>query len=176
MWKLTVSATQYLGLFNSLDWLAKESRGTSRTGTARMITALKHGVTFSRNGHRYMGPRVEFALEKSKVLRDRSQNFDREARANLKKIGEFRLGDRVIPDKVRRSFYTFIGLADTHVSVLTWIAAYELGLEKVDSDAQAVDYADKAIRALLTAPELGRRAAAVTGGRMVQIWASQFDT
>ena len=35
-------------------------------------------------------------------------------------------------------------------------------------------FANKALRALLTAPVLGQWAAAVTGGRMVQIWASQL--
>jgi hypothetical protein len=127
-WKLTTALVQPTGFFQSAAVLPK--------GALLKAVSAFYGAPWA------MAQKVRFVYDRSVEMRTRSSTLDRDIRDQLRRLGP---GGKV--DAVKRSFFYLTGLMDMGVAIPTWIAAYEVGMDKFAGDeAKAVDYADQLVR------------------------------
>lgn len=94
-----------------------------------------------------MQAKLEFVMDRSTMMRNRQQSFDRDVRDSLN-----RMRSEGTLDKIGRSYFYFTGLLDMAVSVPTWLGAYRKAMDgNVDgvtkgNEQQAIDYADRSVR------------------------------
>ena len=134
--KFTTAFSQLAGVLPAID----------RVGLKPIVES--YALFFRHPGQ--MKDRVDFALERSSLLRNRQQNFDREARDLLRR-GALRRGklSRFDPrgQEAKKAFMYLTGLMDMSVSVPTWLAAYQQGMLEFDgNEARAIQIADQAVR------------------------------
>lgn len=85
--------------------------------------------------------RYDWILAKSKYMKERTQNFDRDLNAELSRLN---------PSSIMPGMdFWFAGLStmDRMIAMPTWMAAYEKGMEvNANDEKAAVDYADRVVR------------------------------
>ncbi|MEE8240100.1 MAG: hypothetical protein V3R16_02430 [Nitrospirales bacterium] len=161
--KFTTSFAQLAGLLNSAD----------RVGLGRLTKALEDFYIQSPMARKRQR---DFAMERSKVLPTRMQNFDREARDLLKRGGlaSGPLGELNVV--AQQSYLKMIGLFDMGVSIPTWFAGYAKGMEQFQGDEQkAIDLADQAIRLSQGAGTVKDLAAIQRGGELQRMFVNFYS-
>lgn len=105
----------------------------------------------------------DFIASRSPMMRDRPENFDRDARDALRSLnvagvnaGPGSVIDTYTHD-MKRSYLTFIGYANTGVAIPTWLAGYRKAMDgkmaniSPGDEHAAVQYADNLVRKTLSA-------------------------
>lgn len=118
----------------------------------------RHAMALA-TGERQVSKRVAFVFERSAMMRNRADSFDRDfsdAKADL--VG--RRQGSLLPKQIEDSLQILNQYTDRAVAVPTWLAAYEsavagkvegVKVENVSDDSAAVNYADSVVRATISA-------------------------
>ncbi len=126
-WKFTVALSQVTGFFPMMR----------RVGAMRII-----GATLKW----YANPldwkeKLDFIYERSPFMMYRASNFDRDVRDAVKKLVKDGTWDRV-----KESYFWFVGLMDKAVCWPGWMAAYEKTFAETQDEEKAIQAADALIR------------------------------
>jgi hypothetical protein len=141
----TTLGAQALGLSSALDRLTadQETYGPITVGTA--AKDLAHGLSLAFTPEHYHS-----VIEKSIMMRDRRDNYDREVQKVLK-AAKARITDKMTTIKDKTIFeWGMQAIAEAQfftVDLPTWTAAYNRALKNdAGDDAGAVAYADRTVR------------------------------
>lgn len=116
-----------------------------------LMQAAGYSNSFERVGARWVAPRMKdvflkeswfFVLDKSKEVRSRMENLDRDMRDNVKAA----MGKQDWLTAPKRFAFHGIAYMDRMVVVPTWLGAYDKAIAEGMSDEDAVYSADKAVR------------------------------
>jgi len=154
--KITTAIVQPLGMLGAVPRIGviglTKSMGRAASIDMQVIAqALPNQVRKFFGEPQVIPRRVQFALDKSAVLRYRMTTWDRDVRDALQSIKGRQDWD-IVPIEVRRSFFWLTGIMDMGVSVPVWLTAYEQALGgkisnvKMGDDDAAVQHADSVIR------------------------------
>jgi hypothetical protein len=127
--RFTTMMAQVTGLSNSAEFL----------GTKWVGVGLKE--FYGSGNPREIGRVAAMVLEKSGEMRHRHNTIDRDIRDGLRKLTK----NSVISDIQRFAFYG-IAVMDRGVAMPTWLGAYNKALAENMGEADAIAYADKAVR------------------------------
>jgi len=124
--KFTVAEQQMLAITNTMNEL----------GTIATMKGMRH---FYRNPWQTK----DFIYDRSMMMRNRQKNWDRELQ---------RLYNVFDPKAwkyspiIRDSFFGLIGFMDQMTALPSWIAAYDVGIDKFGDEGKAIEYADGVVR------------------------------
>lgn len=139
------------------DAFAKKLRSnTSIVGMGFRLSTIilqvaGYSNSFERVGAKWVAPQLwkafdprawTFVLERSNEVRNRMDTMERDIRENVKAV----LGKHDLLSEARRFAFYGIGYMDRAVTIPTWLGAYNRGISEGMSDADAVYFADKAVR------------------------------
>lgn len=158
-WKVTSSMMQTLGYTAAVDEI---------------------GAKYAAKGVQRTFPNVRaayrFATERSAMMRDRLENFDRDVRETVRQPTRFRL---TAPDL---GFFALIGWMDMGVSLPSWLGAYakamdgkQQGIEPGDEQA-AIDYADSVVRMTQSAGAAKDLASIQRGGEVQRLFTMFYSS
>lgn len=148
--KVTSAALQTLGVLSTIDGIGTKY---SRIGLRR----------FYGNPAK-MKERWQFVTERSAMMRDRQENYDRDVRDYVQRSGAASFA----PDT--SAWFYLIGAMDMMVSLPAWLGAYEKAMDgKVEGinkgdEVRAVAFADKIVRTTQAAGSTKDLAAIQRGG------------
>lgn len=131
--KVTTALAQPLGFLQTVDVIGSKY--------------AMRGLTDFFGKPNEMQAKMQFAMDRSVMLKNRQKTFDRDVRDSLKRMS----GESTL-DKMSQSYFYFTGLLDMAVSVPTWLGAYRKAMDgAVDSiekgnEQLAIDYADRSVR------------------------------
>jgi hypothetical protein len=123
--RVSTMFSQVAGFANSIQ----------RLGSASMMAGI-------RDFYKDPAGMAAFVRERSGEMRHRANDLERDIRLALKRM-EGKDGNL---DAVRRFAFRGIALFDAAVSLPTWMGAYNQGLKRGMTDAEAVAYGDKMVR------------------------------
>ncbi len=134
-WKITTAIVQPLGLFQTVDVIGVKS---TWNGLMR----------FTGNGNPLkMKEQVDFVLERSVMMRNRMNSYNREVRDTLKRTELDGL-----KHQIDQSFFFLTGMMDMSVAVPSWLGAYQKAMDgnvdnlKLGDEEAAIQYADSVVR------------------------------
>lgn len=135
-WKISTALVQPLGYFSTMSRFVQDY-GIARGG----YYSLKGIKDFYGNPAR-MKERIDFVMERSPMMRERSKTFDRDVYDNLKRLRKGRYGE------VEASFFWLTSKLQLAVDMPTWMGAYEAAQANDPSmtEEQAAKEADAVVR------------------------------
>lgn len=135
-WKVSTALVQPLGYFSTMSRFVQDY-GIARGG----YYSLKGIKDFYGNPAR-MKERIDFVMERSPMMRERSKTFDRDVYDNLKRLRKGRYGE------VEASFFWLTSKLQLAVDMPTWMGAYEAAQANDPSmtEEQAAKEADSVVR------------------------------
>lgn len=141
----TTLGAQALGLTSALDRLTADQKTYGPVSVGSAAKDLAHGLALAPSPDHY-----RMVINKSRMMRDRRDNYDREVQKVLKGA-KMRLTDKFASIKDKTIFeWGMQAIAEAQfftVDLPTWTAAYNRALRAdPGSDALAVAYADRTVR------------------------------
>ena len=135
-WKISTALVQPLGYFSTMSRFVQDY-GIARGG----FYSLKGIKDFYGNPAR-MKERIDFVMERSPMMRERSKTFDRDVYDNLKRLRKGRYGE------VEASFFWLTSKLQLAVDMPTWMGAYEAAQANDPSmtEEKAAKEADSVVR------------------------------
>lgn len=134
-WKITTAIVQPLGYLQTVDVVGPKYA---------WIGLQKF---FGDGNPMKMNERVSWAMERSQLLQNRMNSYNREVRDVLNKASL-----KGLRYDIDQSFFYLTGLMDMAVSVPTWLGSYEKAMNgdakgvEAGNEQQAIDYADSMVR------------------------------
>lgn len=160
--KATTALAQPLGFFSSIDVLGERYawKGLTDFWGAR---GNRDGGSIWRN----MKDSTAFVQERSVMMQQRQQTYDRDVRDTLQ-----RMTQETRAQELGRFYFYFTGLLDMSVSVPTWLGAYRKAMDgqldnvAAGNEVEAIAYADSIVRMSQSAGTVANLARIQRGGQV----------
>ncbi|MBF0359327.1 MAG: hypothetical protein HQL70_12050, partial [Magnetococcales bacterium] len=128
-YKITTMVAQVTGILTTVNKL----------GAKTTLEGYKDFFKTPADGQR---TKLQFVMDRSELMRNRAKTFDRDVNDTMKSLTEpTRLQD------IQRFAFSMTGMMDMTVSVPTWLAAYNKGMNDYNgNEEKAIDFADMIVR------------------------------
>lgn len=179
--KVSVAVLNLLGHFQAIprNGLFAQLKQAGLSVAAGFPDLVRKHLQAIATGEREVTDRVRFVHEKSEMMRNRSNSFDRDI-AEVKGDMVGRRPGSILPKQIEDMLQILNAYTDQVVAVPTWLAAYESavngkvkGVDPANDDA-AVDYADSVVRMAISAGATKDLAAAMASNNQWQRLLTMF--